>query len=61
MDSFTIKGNWDEISGKLKQKYANLTDDDLLFVKGKEEELVGRIEKRIGQTREKIRKLISKL
>ena len=61
MDSFIIKGNWNEISGKLKQKYANLTDDDLLFVKGKEEELVGRIEKRIGQTREKIRKLISKL
>lgn len=45
-----IKGNWDELKGKLKQKYAKLTDDDLLFVEGKENELLGRLEKKLGQT-----------
>ncbi len=41
-----IKGNWDLMKGKLKQKYAGLTDDDLLFVEGKENELLGRLEKK---------------
>jgi uncharacterized protein YjbJ (UPF0337 family) len=39
-----IKGNWNEIKGKLKQKYAQLTDDDLIFAEGKEEELLGRLQ-----------------
>lgn len=56
-----IKGNWDEVKGKLKQKYAILTDDDLLFVKGKEEELLGRLEKKLGRTKEQIRCAIEKL
>ena len=46
---------------KLKQTYANLTDDDVLFVEGKEEELVGRLQKKLGTTREEVRKLIAKL
>ncbi len=57
----SIKGNWDEVKGKLKQKYAILTDDDLLFVKGKEEELLGRLEKKLGHTKEQIRHAIEKL
>ncbi|HEX7412815.1 MAG TPA: CsbD family protein [Bacteroidia bacterium] len=56
-----IKGNWDELKGKLKQKYAKLTDDDLLFVEGKENELFGRLEKKLGQTKEEIRNAIEKL
>jgi uncharacterized protein YjbJ (UPF0337 family) len=56
-----IKGNWDELKGKLKQKYAKLTDDDLLFVEGKENELLGRLEKKLGQTQEEIRNAIEKL
>ncbi len=56
-----IKGNWDEMKGKLKQKYAILTDDDLLFIKGKEEELLGRLEKKLGHTKEQIRLAIEKL
>ncbi len=56
-----IKGNWAEIKGKLKQKYATLTDDDLLFKEGKEDELYARLEKKIGRTEEEIRELISKL
>ena len=61
MNSRTIKGNWNETAGKLKQQFANLTDDDLLFKKGKEEELVGRLQKKLGKTKEEIRKMISKL
>ena len=56
-----IKGNWDELKGKLKQKYAKLTDDDLLFVEGKENELLGRLEKKLGQTKDEIRNTIEKL
>lgn len=56
-----IKGNWDVLKGKLKQKYAKLTDDDLLFIKGKENELLGRLEKKLGQTKEEIRNVIEKL
>jgi uncharacterized protein YjbJ (UPF0337 family) len=61
MNTLTAKGNWKEISGKLKQKYANLTDDDLLFKEGKEEEAMGRIQKKIGTTKEGLRDLIAKL
>jgi uncharacterized protein YjbJ (UPF0337 family) len=54
-----IKGNWNETKGKLKQKYANLTDDDLLYTEGKEEELYGRLQKKLGKTREEVRKILN--
>lgn len=56
-----MKGTWNETKGKLKQKYADLTDDDLLFEEGKEDELLGRLQKKTGQTKEAIRDSISKL
>ena len=58
MNKFQIKGNWNEIKGKLKQKYAQLTDDDLTFAEGKEDELLGRLQKRLGKTDEEIRREI---
>lgn len=61
MNKLEIKGTWNEAKGKLKQKYADLTDDDLLFEEGKEEELLGRLQKKTGQTKEQIRDAISKL
>ena len=61
MNSLIIKGNWKEMAGKLKQQFANLTDDDLLFAEGKEEELLGRIEKKLGKTKEDVRNLLEKL
>ena len=61
MNTLTMKGNWKEVSGKLKQQYANLTDDDLLFQDGKEEELLGRLQKKLGTTKEKVREMIGKL
>lgn len=54
-------GNWHELKGKLIQQYASLTDDDLLFVKGKEQELVGRLEVKLGKTKEEIHQLLSDL
>ena len=61
MDKLSNKGNWNEIAGKLKQKFADLTDDDLLFLEGKEEELLGRLQKKLGKTKEELRDLIAKL
>jgi len=61
MDKLTLKGTWKEIAGKLKQKYADLTDDDLLYIEGKEEELEGRLQKKLGQTKDQIRDLIGKI
>lgn len=61
MTKLEMKGTWNEAKGKLKQKYANLTDDDLLFEEGKEDELLGRLQKKTGQTKEQIRDAISKL
>jgi uncharacterized protein YjbJ (UPF0337 family) len=56
-----IKGNWNEIKGKVKQKYADLTDDDLLYEEGKDDELLGRIQKKTGQTKETLKKWIDSL
>ena len=51
MNKLEIKGDWNITKGKIKQKWATLTDDDLQFVKGKEDELIGRIQKRTGEAR----------
>ena len=50
-----IKGSWNEAKGKLKQKYGQLTDDDLTFAEGKEDELLGRLQKRLGRTKDELR------
>ncbi len=56
-----LKGNWNEVKGKLKQKFATLTDDDLLLVEGKQDELMGRIQTKLGKTKEELHKIISGL
>lgn len=61
MTKLSMKGTWNQVKGSLKQKYAQLTDDDLLFEEGKEEEIIGRIQKRTGETKENIRNYISSL
>lgn len=58
MNKLEIKGDWGIITGKLKQKWAKLTDDDLQYAEGKKEELLGRIQKRTGATREAVEKAI---
>jgi uncharacterized protein YjbJ (UPF0337 family) len=61
MVKLKVRGDWNIAKGKLKQLYANLTDDDLVFVKGKEEELIGRLQQKLGKTKQDIRDLIRRL
>ena len=61
MNKLQFKGSWNEIKGKLKQTYGNLTDDDLAFAEGKDDELIGRLQKRLGKSKEEIRHEIEKL
>lgn len=61
MTKLEMKGNWNEIKGKLKQKYAQLTDDDLQFAEGKEDELLGRMQQRLGKNKEELRREIGEI
>jgi len=54
MGNQIMKGNWNTIKGKLKQKYGELTDDDLTYVEGKEDELYGRLQKKLGKTKDEL-------
>lgn len=56
-----LNGNWNELKGKLKQQYANLTDDDLLYEEGQDDALLGRIQQKIGKTKEEIIRWIEHL
>lgn len=58
MDKLEIKGNWNEIKGRLKQAYGDLTDDDLTYAEGADDELLGKVQKRLGKTREEARKIL---
>ncbi|MBO9153028.1 CsbD family protein [Chitinophaga sp. GCM10012297] len=61
MNSLQLKGAWNEIKGKLKQKYADLTDDDLTYTEGKEDELYGKLQTKLGKSKEEVEKLINEL
>ncbi|HLZ17855.1 MAG TPA: CsbD family protein [Cyclobacteriaceae bacterium] len=54
----SLKGHWDQIKGDMKKKFAKLTDDDLKYVEGEEEELLGRLEKKLGVKREELEKVM---
>lgn len=58
MNTTEVKGNWDKQKGKLKQKFANLTDDDLLFAEGKKDEMIGKLEIKLGKTKEELQKIM---
>jgi uncharacterized protein YjbJ (UPF0337 family) len=58
MTKLQLKGSWNEVKGKLKQKYAQLTDDDLAFAEGKDDELLGRLQQKLGKSKEDLRKEI---
>ncbi len=61
MNSTEIKGNWNELKGKLKKKYANLTDNDLMYESGKEDELYGKLQKKLGKSKTELQKLFKEL
>jgi len=54
MNKLQIEGNWNQVKGTLKQKYGNLTDDDLTYVEGKDEELLGKLQKKTGKAKEQL-------
>ncbi|RQO29664.1 CsbD family protein [Taibaiella sp. KBW10] len=56
-----LKGNWNVIKGNLKQQWADLTDDDLLYEEGKEDELIGKLQKKTGETKDKINDFIDRM
>jgi uncharacterized protein YjbJ (UPF0337 family) len=61
MTNLQIKGSWNAVKGKLKQKYGQLTDDDFAFAEGKEDELLGRLQQKLGKSKEDLRKEIESL
>lgn len=61
MNTTIIKGNWNQLKGKLKKQYSKLTDDDLRYEEGKEDELVGRLQKRLGKTDQEIRDILDNI
>ncbi len=56
-----IKGNWNQMKGKLKQEYGQLTDNDLAYEEGKEDELLGRLQERLGKTKSEVKDMIDRL
>ncbi|MEO7315752.1 MAG: CsbD family protein [Ginsengibacter sp.] len=56
-----LKGNWNELKGKMKQSYGDLNDDDLTYEEGKDDEFIGRIQKKLGKTKEDVIKWIQDL
>jgi uncharacterized protein YjbJ (UPF0337 family) len=61
MNTLRMKGNWNETVGKLKQQFADLTNDDGLFSEGKDEEILGRLQQKLGKTKEGVRKMVATL
>ena len=61
MNTTELKGNWNEQKGKLKQKFASLTDDDMLFAEGKKEEMMGKLQVKLGKTKDEWHKIITDL
>ena len=61
MNTTEVKGNWNEQKGKLKQKFAALTDNDLIFAEGKKDEMLGRLQIKLGKSKEELHKIISEL
>ena len=61
MNTILAKGNWNEQKGKLKQKFAVLTDNDLMYEEGKKDEMYGKLQIKLGKTKEELHKIISEL
>jgi uncharacterized protein YjbJ (UPF0337 family) len=61
MNTTELKGSWEEQKGKLKQKFATLTDNDLLFAEGKKEEMMGKLQIKLGKTKEELHKILAEI
>lgn len=58
MNKLEVKGNWNEIKGKLKKKFATLTDNDLMYTEGQKDEMLGKLQVKLGKTKEELTELI---
>lgn len=56
-----IKGNWNQIKGKLKEEYGELTDNDLQYQEGKEDQLIGHLQKKLGKSKDEVKKIIDRI
>ena len=61
MEKLEVKGVWNEMKGKLKQKYGELTDDDLRYEEGKEDEMYGRLQQKLGKSKDEIKQELRNL
>ncbi|MFI5219140.1 MAG: CsbD family protein [Bacteroidia bacterium] len=61
MNTTEVKGNWNEQKGKFKQKFATLTDNDLMFADGKKDEMLGKLQIKLGKTKEELHEIIGAL
>ncbi len=61
MNNTEMKGNWNEQKGKLKQKFAQLTDDDLMFAEGKKDEMLGKLQIKLGKSKEEMAEILADL
>jgi uncharacterized protein YjbJ (UPF0337 family) len=61
MNTTGLKGNWNEQKGKLKQQFAQLTDDDLLYVEGAKDEMLGKLQIKLGKSKDELHKIIAEL
>lgn len=61
MKTTALKGNWNEQKGKLKQKFATLTDNDLMYAEGKKDEMLGKLQIKLGKTKEEFHKILEDL
>ncbi|MFA7325983.1 MAG: CsbD family protein [Candidatus Kapaibacterium sp.] len=59
MDNLIVKGKWNEVKGKLKQDFSELTDNDLTYAEGKEDELIGKLQQKLGKTKDEIKQKIA--
>ena len=59
MNTTEVKGNWNEQKGRLKQQYANLTDDDLMFAEGKKDEMLGKLQIKLGKSKEELHRIMT--
>ncbi len=60
MNEDQFKGKWKQVKGKMKQEYADLSDDDLMYAEGKSDELLGRLQEKTGKTKEQLKDQIDK-
>lgn len=61
MNTTTLSGAWEEQKGKLKQKFAKLTDNDLLYIDGKKEEMMGKLQSKLGKSKEELQIILENL